>query len=1100
MENNKNKQMKKLLPYIFVLLFSTVFAQNKKEVSGVVVDESGVPIMGASVYASSHIITNQTSYEGMIEGAMLGTTTDFDGKFEFKISKNTKTIIVSYLGYETRMLTISKKSTNLKVVLKEKSEQLEEVVITGYQKIEKRKSTSAYKSIKTKELKQVATPNIDQMLTGQISGVAITPTNGAPGAVAQIQIRGITSLKGSSDPLWVVDGVPLEGNLVPKNFDKDNIDNLTSYPIAGINPDDIEDITVLKDASATSIYGARAANGVIVITTKKGKEGDMQFHFSSNTSLDLKPDLNKLNLMNSSEKVDFELLLASREDLKYKSERGEVARILNRYKEYEKFQKNGFAALSSSAQKEINALRNKTTDWGDYLYKNSINTNYNFSFSGGSKKSNYYVSLGYFDQEGTTKGTGFKRYNISLKNSFNITDKFTVTTSIFANRNINNSYVIGADSYTNPSNYIRRVNPYQQVVDAKGNYIYDKDLVERSDLNLNYNILEEQNNTSNKLVANSIKPMVNLEYKFSKNLQVSSQVGLQFDFDNTEKITEQDSYYTRKYRFSSRYTNGAGEEEFFMPKGGIVQNWNSRLFQYNWKNLLNYTKKIASIHEIDVMLGAEFRKNKKTRVLSRGFGFNANTLQTVPITNEKALDRSSFKTYQKAFDENTFASFFGTASYTYDRKYTVFGSLRYDGSNLFGVNPKYRYLPIWSVAGTWNVTREEFMEDLEFINNLSLRASYGVQGNIDKSTSPFVIGVYDDTSILPNISEEIIRAKNAPNANLRWEKTTSSNIGFDLGLFDHSVTVTADYYQRLSTDLIGLKSTPLENGFGFVSANWASISNKGYELGITTRNIRNKDFTWTTNFNISHNENKVEKVEIQEEQLKPSKQGYGVYGIFGIKTAGIDGNGLPIFIKDGKTISAVDFYKLGKGLSYAEHRNLYSYMGDGMPKFTGGLTNTLRYKQFSLRINANFSLFKMTKATPFYKPTYIEPGYNYNREVLKAGTGNYPAFIGANSPGFNTKLVYNWYHSKDDGQTYRDLDIWIKEISYIRINNIRLGYDFQPKSLKNIGLNSLTISLEGRNLLVFGTDYTGYFDPEGYGSVYRQPVQKSVSLGLNMSF
>lgn len=1087
--------MKKLFLIILIVFPVFVFAQKMRTIKGNVRTVDGMNLPGASIFIDSKTIEKMPQFKNL----NMGTVTDLDGNFVFEIPTAITELQCSFIGYKSISFSVKGKDF-VKLVLEEEESMLDEVVVTGYQKIEKRKSTSAYTSIKSTELKQVATPNIDQMLAGQISGVAITPTNGAPGAVAQIQIRGITSLNGSSDPLWVVDGVPLEGNLVPKNFDKDNIDNLTSYPIAGINPDDIEDITVLKDASATSIYGARAANGVIVITTKRGKEGKMQFHFSSNTSVDLKPDLSKLNLMNANEKVDFELLLASRSDLNYKSERGEVARILNRYKEYKKFQQNGFSSISQQAQNEINALRNKNTDWEDYLYQNSINTNYNFSFSGGSKKSNYYVSLGYFDQEGTTKGTGFKRYNFSVKNSFNITDKFTVTTSIFANRNINNSYVIGADSYTNPSNYIRRVNPYQEVVDADGNYIYDKDLVERSDLNLNYNILEEQNNTSNKLVANSIKPMVNLEYKFNSNLNISSQVGLQFDFDNTEKITETESYYTRKYRFGSRYLNDEGKEDYFMPEGGIVQNWDSRLFQYNWKNLLNYSKTFSDIHEVDVMLGTELRRNTKTRVLSRGFGFNANTLQTIPITNDKVLDRSSFKTYQKAFAENTFVSFFGTASYTYDRRYTFFGSLRYDGSNLFGVNPKYRYLPIWSVAGTWNMSRERFMENVEFINKLSFRASYGVQGNIDKSTSPFVIGVYDDASILPNISEEIIRAQNAPNANLRWEKTTSSNFGFDLSVLDNRISITADYYQRLSTDLIGLKATPLENGFGFVSANWASISNRGYEIGITTKNIKTQDFSWTTNFNISHNENTVERIEIQEEQLKPSKQGYGVYGIFGIKTAGIDANGLPIFIKDGKTVSAVDFYQLGKGLSYEEHRNLYSYMGDGMPKFTGGLTNTFHYKQFSLRVNANFSLFKMTKATPFYNPTYIEPGYNYNREVLKAGTGNYPAFIGANSPGFDTKMVYNWYHSKDDGYTYRDLDIWIKEISYFRINNIRLGYNFTPKLLNKVGLKTLGISLEARNLFVFGTDYTGYFDPEGYGSVYRQPVQKSVSLGLNISF
>lgn len=1096
-----------ILLYFFLVIPSLLIAQNRKLVNGSVVDsETNMPLIGVSIYASTKMVGAKTKHKDVIESSMIGATTDIDGKFSFNVPTGVTYIMVSYIGYETKKIDITKGSTNLSIKLIEELESLTEIVITGYQKIEKRKATSSYTNVKPQEIKQAGVANIDQMLTGKVAGVVIQQTNGSPGAPVKIKIRGTSTLNGNSDPLWVLDGIPLKGNEIPKNFtDKDNIDELKSYAIGGINPEDIADITILKDASATSIYGARASNGVIVITTKKGKKGAMRINFSANTFVTQKPDFSKLNLMNASEKVDFELLLASRKDLQYQSEQGEVARILNKYNQYSNFQNNGFGSISSEAQNAINNLRKSNTNWSDLLYRTSINQQYSLGISGGSDKHTYYFSTGYFDEEGATKGTGLNRYNITLKNDFHINDKLSVGVAVFANRNKKYSYITGVDAYTNPTNYVRNVNPYLKATDANGNYVYNPDLIERSDLNLKYNPIEERNNTSYELIANSIKPIFDVNYKFNKDLFFTSQFGMQFDFNKTEKIAQENTYYTRKYKRRSLYLDNNGNDAFFMPKGGIVQNWNRNVFQYNWKSTLNYSTSFNDKHEVDIMLGTELRRDKTDEIITKQFGFDANTLTTKPITDDRASTSASFRPYQKIIVENAYTSFFGTGSYTLDKKYTVFGSLRYDGSNLFGVNPKYRYLPLWSVAGSWNVSREAFMEKIDFIKNLKIRGSYGVQGNIDKSTSPFVVGEYKEVSILPNNTEESIRVINAPNKSLRWEKTVSSNIGFDLGLLDNKIRLSADYYFRKSTDLIGLKASPLEGGFNFVNRNWASISNKGYELAINTQNISNDDFSWTTNFNISHNKNTVEKIEIKDNSLIPSIQGRSVNSIFALKTAGIDANGLPVFLKNGKKISAVDFYNLSNGitgsqLSNEEHRNLYSYIGDGTPKFSGGLVNNFNYKQFNLRISTNFNLMQMVKRTPPYYMALASPRANYSTEILKAGTGNLPALIGQNSSGFDTNLVYNWYHSYDAGKTYKDLDIWVKEVSYLRVNSIKLGYSFAKEYTEKLNLSSLNFNIEGRNLFVFGTDYSGYFDPETYGSHYAQPIPKIISFGMNLSF
>ena len=1096
--------MKRLI-YFLIFMPLALIAQDQVLVTGTVVGgKPEMPIAGASVYVSSSMVGNQTDEKGILQGAMLGTTTDFDGNFELRVDPNIKSLVISYMGFESKTIELGNNTKNLRITLKESSENLDEVIITGYQKIEKRKATSAYAKVDVAEIEQAGVATVDQMLTGQLPGVMVQPTTGAPGAASKISIRGIATLNGSSDPLWVLDGIPLQGDDIPEDFrDKDNIDNLQSSPIAGLNPGDIESITVLKDASATSIYGARAANGVIVITSKKGKRGAMRINTNANVFVTQRPDFSKLNLLNASQKVDLELYLASRPDLTYQQNRGAVARILNNYNQYDVFQNNGFDAISSAAQNAINDLRNVNTNWGKELYQMAVNQQYTLSISGGSEHNDYYFSAGLFDEQGTTIGTGQKRFNITLKDNFSITDKLKVGVALFGSQNRTSSYISGADAYTNPAYYARHANPYLRLTDAAGNYVYDPDLVERSDLNLNYNVLEERRNTAHEYKANSLKSIFNIDYDFNEDLKFSTQLGLQLDFNSTEKVSDKNSYYTRKYRQQSRYSVSGGYD-YYMPEGGIIQNWNADVFQYNWKTTANYNTTFNKRHELDLMLGTEFRQNKHTEIHTKGFGFNSNTLTTIPITNELALKNSLFDTYKKTYNENVFASFYGTASYTLDRKYTVFGSLRYDGSNLFGVNPKYRYLPIWSFAGSWNLDKEDFMANIDAIDMLKLRASYGVQGNIDKSTSPFVVGQYDNVSILPGTNEEAIRATNAPNPNLRWEKTTSSNIGFDLSLFNNRVFLTGDYYSRKSTDLIGLRSIPLENGYNFISTNWATVSNKGYELSINTTNINTPNFRWTSGLNIAHNKSVVEDIEIPENNLKPSLKGHSVRAIFALKTAGLDSNGLPLFWKNGRKVTAVEFYNLEEGvdgsqLSREDHRNLYTYAGDGMPKFTGGFRNTFSYKQFDLRVLTNFNIKQTVRAEPTYNPTQAQPGSNYNTDILKAGTGKYPALIGANSPGFNTNLLYSWYNTYDAGNTYKDLDIWLKDISYIRISSIRLSYALPKKQLEKLRISGLNFNLEARNMFVIGTDYDGYFDPETYGSLYAQPIPKIISAGFNLS-
>lgn len=1108
--------------YLIILLLPFLaLSQQPQSIKGQVLSKAdGMPLPGASVYVDSKTIANQTPVDGIIESTGIGAVTDFDGNFQLKLPEDVKRLTISFIGFETRVIELSGKEFYT-IYLSEELNALNEVVVTGYQKVEKRKLTAAVDKVKMEDINQIGVSSTDVLLQGQTAGVVVTPQTGAPGAPAKIRIRGTASLSGPQDPLWVVDGLPLEGNDVPDFSDKDNIDELRNYAIAGINPNDIKDITILKDAAATAIYGARAANGVIVVTTKKGQKGRMNVNFSANTFYTMKADFDRLNLMNASEKVDFELELAKRTDLDFRTDKGEVMRILQASGELDAYRANGLSGLNAITQQQINKLKSSHTDWGDLLYQAAANTQYSLGISGGSEKSDYYFSLGYYDEEGTTIGTGFERYNLTLKNNYQLSEKLKAGVSFFLSQSNKESYVTGTDAFTNPSNYSRNANPYLTPYTEDGSYNYDKDIEGLDGRYVPFSFLEERDQTSYDLKNNALKAIFDVSYDISNDLKISSQLGLQLDNSSTEKYAGQESYFTRKMRERTRrYSSDLGGYYYFLPAGGIIQNWENRFFQYNWKSLLEYNTRFGEKHELDAMIGSELRRSDAKIIATKGFGYDPKTLNTTPIMfpNESDANESTFRAYERNKAENAYASFYATASYTYDRKYTVFGSVRYDGSNLFGVDPKYKYLPLWSTAASWLVSQEEFLKNSKLISNLRLRASYGLQGNIDRNTSPFVVGSYENTSILPGNSEETIVVTSPPNDKLRWEKTENYNLGTDIGLFNNRISLSFDVYKRKSSDLVGLKSIPLENGFEFTNLNWAQVTNQGFELSLTTRNIATDNFKWTTNFNIAHNKSNVDKIQIRENSFLPSREGRPVNSVFALKTAGIDDNGYPLFWKGGEKVSAVEFFDLvdpwadffpgyltQSNLSNEEFRDLFTYVGDKDPKFSGGVINNFSYKNFDFTVAANFNLKQTVVQNMPYNPTQVDRGQNYSKDILNAWSPsntntNLPGIVGEASGSGDSWMAYKWFGDLNPINTMSYLDTFVREMSYLRISSIRMGYRLPQSVTSKLKIDTMRFSLEGRNLFVISSDYKGYFDPETFGNIYAQPIPKSIALGLNVSF
>jgi hypothetical protein len=402
------------------------------------------------------------------------------------------------------------------------------------------------------------------------------------------------------------------------------------------------------------------------------------------------------------------------------------------------------------------------------------------------------------------------------------------------------------------------------------------------------------------------------------------------------------------------------------------------------------------------------------------------------------------------------------------------------------------------------------------LSNLKFRASYGLQGNIDKSTYPVVVGKYTNSTILPGYSEESITVDTPPNDKLRWEKTRTYNIGADLALFRHAIRVSFDAYDRQSVDLIGMKSIPLENGFEFMNVNWAEVSNKGWELSIATRNISTDNFEWNTNFNISHNKSRVEDVQVRDNQLTPSLKGRPVNAIFVIKTAGLDENGYPMYKVGDKKVTGKEFFKLydewadwwpgqtaGSKLTNEETRGLFSYAGDADPKYSGGIINNFRYKNIDLTVSANFNLKMKRMARPPYHITKYDRGKNAPVDILNVIQGKnkkYPNLMGVGSADGDYWMEYSWHNLKDPVNTYNYLDIWLKEVNYLRLSSIRLGYTLPKDVVNKFRLTNVKFSLEARNPFVISNGYDGYFDPESYGNIYSQPQAKSYTIGVNVTF
>lgn len=1073
------------------------------ELSGIVLDESKQPLPGAHV---------------VVEGTEWKAITEMDGTFSFLLENGKSyTLKVTYLGMDPTQLKvdIAKDAPTKKaspILMKESNATLSEVVITGYQVLNRRESASAISSIKAADIMVQGVGSIDQMLQGTMPGLAVMNTSGEPSATPKIRIRGNATINGNKSPVWVVDGVILEQDVpfTASDINSDDAEYLIGNAISGVNPQDIETITVLKDASATAIYGVKAANGVIVVTTKKGKAGKPVITYNGNITLNTRPSYDNYQLMNSQERVAFSKQLV---DAGYNFGRvphgptyeGAYEALMNKDITLDQF------------QSEVATLQTRNTDWYDHLFRNSVTHTHNVSVSGGTEKVTYYVSTSYSDLQGAAKGSDSQKFNTLAKLTADFNKHISFTTKIDFNTTSNDGYA----QSVNPFDYAYSKSRTIPAYNSDGSYYmtYARTGV-MGQSSVGHNILKELDHTGKSSKMEEFNALLQLDVNIIDGLKYTGT----FSWHNgntyqRDWATEQ-SYLIgdiRGYDYGmyTPYDKVYWESE--LPYGGRLGQSNMRKTGYTVRNQVSYNKLLGGLHHVSLMAGTEARRNAYKGVRSTGYGWIPDFGEMFnPVMTEKYIANYAEKSLTDPTNTNNFtqvASFFGVVSYSFDDRYIFNSNIRSDGSNKFGSNPKYRWLPTYSFAIKWNLMNESFMKDLEWMDDLALRGSYGIQGNIHEDASPYlIISTGDRDNILGLPTSSIMKL---PNPDLRWEKTRSWNAAIDFSFLKGWIRGGVDVYGKNTSDLIMRKTVATSNGRSMLYYNSGRMTNNGFEGFVNVGLVKSKDWEWRLGMNFSRNINKVtyanpsdlSNSESVDQMLSGTLaiEGTPIGSIYAYEFAGInDDNGYPMFYtKDGR-----------KSIKGTKEEMKLVRCGSIYPKLTGGFDTQLRYKNLSLSMNFTYNLGNVAR-TPYYyanNDTYIDPLANLSTDWLKAWSKSgdqtlFPAPYHStqidNYFGTEQGKPYNTYDSTkgkiaNSNTMYNLSDIRIAKADFLKLKLVSVSYNFPRRMTEQMNIGGLMLRLQATNLFTIADKKWNGLDPETRGA--NIPSLPTYSLGVNISF
>lgn len=1068
--------------------------KKEMEIRGVVKDKNGDPLPGVTV---------------LVGGTTLGTATDGKGEFLLKVPEQESVALhFSFVGMKTRELVFKKGQQPLTVVMEEDSESIEEIVVTGYQQIEKRNLTSSVVTVKTSELQTIGTSSIEQMLQGVVPGLSVVNTSASPGAAPKIRIRGTATIAGNADPLWVLDGVILE-NSVPvtaADLNSPDVMNMFNSVIGGINPNDIESITVLKDASATAIYGTRAANGVIVVTTKKGKANSFNISYQHTSSISIRPHYDDFDLLNSKERVA--LAWENYEDGlslwggTYADGISGLEGLLNSY------------ALGQISKDQLNTMVNKleevNTDWFKILFRNAYTQTHNLSVSGGTEKTNYYISLNYNGEEGVDKASEYKNYGGMVKLNTQLFQGVNMGAIVQVDRRDREMYHSSLDLF----NYAVRSSRAIPLREDNGDLHYYIGSV--SGRASKINVLNELANSGNESTQTDAKGIVNLTVNLYKGLKYEGLFSYASSHSTARDYATEKTAYVATIR---GYGYGEGSEDNVkkspLPYGGVYNETTYEQRSSLIRNGLTYKGSLMDDLSIDVLLGQEFRNTNYKGLTSNIYGYfhdRGNTFYE-PALGESTGHLKRNKTTRNLVDRSNI-SYYGVISAMYDNRYVLNANIRFDGSNLFGSNPKYRYLPLWSVSGRWIISNESFLSDNTLISNLALRASYGLRGNIVEDSSPSIIAAALPPNAVTGLFE--MEIQQAPNPDLKWETTASFNAGLEIALFDNRLSLDVDYYLDKSKDLIAYKGVSSVSGFSGKYVNYANVTNQGLDVALSGTILKSKDWNWTAAFNMGYVKNEVTKSKstaqtkyLVQSVYTPGEvyEGKPVNGMFSYRFAKLDGKGMPMFYDKDGNVLGVDSDEI---VNFPYDIENLKYEGTRDPMLSGGLNTRVAYKNVSLSMLFAFGLknvVRLPSRAYVSAPNSDENANSSIKDRWRPGQDNTGKTIPALSSGDGLIMTAddNFYAT----DWYNLSDATVVPGDYLRFRNLMIEYRLPLRWVNKVvigdkKLSSVTLKFQAQNLFVLADKRLKGYDPEtinyttnAYGSL---PLARTFTLGLNVNF
>ena len=1084
---------------------------------GVVKDSRGEPLPGVAV---------------MVKGTTWGVATDIDGNFSFDVPKRKGMVLVfTFVGMQKQEIVYNGQKV-FQVVLEEQATEIEEVVVTGYQKIDRRLFTGAADVVKAEDLKTGGANDVARMLQGKASGVQVQNVSGTFGAAPKMRVRGAPSIYGDQKPLWVVDGIVLEDvvDVSADDLASGDAATLISSAVAGLNTDDIESFQILKDASATALYGARAMNGVVVITTKRGKKGTVSVNYSGEFTMRMKPNYRNYNIMNSQEQMMAYQDMEAKGWLTYadvaRADRGGVYRKM--YDALDSYNpKTGFGLPNTpeARAKFLQQYEKVNTDWFDELFRASLQHSHSISFTAGSEKARYFASLSYFTDPGWTIADKVERYTANMNASFDINKYLTVsflTSNSFRNQRAPGTITRETDMVTGMVSRNFDLNPFSFALNTSRAMRPYNEAGNREMYVMNYapfNILTE--------LENNYIDIDMLDSKFQVELAIKPRPGFDINFlgavryvksSREHKINERSNQaetYRAAYDATIRESNKYLYEDpdtpglpkiSVLPQGGFYNRTDNRLLNYYFRGSVNYMKTTADeMHVFNALAGMEARSTDRRETFSNGFGIQYER-GNIPYIDyriiKQLLERSDqYFGMENAYDR--FVAFFLTGSYSYASRYTLNMTARVDGSNKLGRSRSSRWLPTWNVSGAWHLHNEEFLAQSNAISLLSLRATYGLTASMGPATNAKAVFT-NSITFRPSQGEKEnqIQIQSLENSELTWEKQYEFNIGTDLGLFDNRISLSTDVYFRKSFDLIGYLRTMGIGGEDLKLANYADMKSNGVELTLNTKNIQTDKFSWTTNLTFSFNQNEITNLasEARVIDLVSSsgypKEGEAVRGVYAIPFMGLDRAGLPTFINQANTLTTSD-------INFQERTNTewLKNMGSIDPKYTGGMDNTFKLGPWKLAVFLTYQFGSKIWLYPYFKYRYYDneamPKEFADRWMVPGDeeTTHIPAFISTLQYKQNPNLqtAYNAYNYSTERVAKGD---------FIRLKEISLSYDVPKKKLKNWKLSNLGLRLAASNLcLLYSDKKLKGEDPEfARSGGVSLPVPKQFTLSVKIGF